>query len=113
MAETKALDLLKSSNVTTALCGAGLSSDSGIPTFRGKDGYWRVGSKNYMPEELATYKSFCKMPEILFKWYEERRNFCRNAKPNPGHLALVELEQYYFTKQKGIRDDNTKCRWAK
>ncbi len=45
------------------LTGAGISAESGIPTFRGKEGYWRVGSHNYQPEEMATWRAFQQMPD--------------------------------------------------
>ncbi len=74
------------------LTGAGISAESGIPTFRGPEGYWRVGSVNYRPEELATNAAFQRMPLELWGWYLHRRSACRHAQPNPAHLALVELE---------------------
>lgn len=74
------------------LVGAGLSAESGIPTFRGEDGFWRVGSKNYQPEEIGTYRMFCLNAEEVWKWFLFRKTICRRAKPNKGHLALVEIE---------------------
>ncbi len=75
------------------MTGAGISAESGIPTFRGKEGYWTVGSRNYHPQELATAAAFSRMPEEVWRWYLFRRSVCRNAEPNPGHRALVRLEQ--------------------
>jgi NAD-dependent deacetylase len=75
------------------LTGAGVSAESGIPTFRGPEGYWRVGSVNYRAEDLATYEAFSRMPEDVWAWYLYRRGVCRAARPNAAHLALVELEQ--------------------
>lgn len=75
------------------LTGAGISAESGIPTFRGPEGYWRVGSTNYRPEELATYAAFRRMPEEVWAWYLYRRGVCRAARPNAAHLALVEAER--------------------
>jgi NAD-dependent deacetylase len=75
------------------LTGAGISAESGIPTFRGADGFWTVGSENYRPQELATWEKFNEMPEELWKWYQYRWGICTKAKPNPGHYALVELEK--------------------
>ena len=77
------------------LAGAGISAESGIPTFRGKEGYWRVGSKNYHPQELATRAAFMRMPDEVWRWYLYRRTVCRDAAPNPGHLALVDLERTF------------------
>ncbi len=81
------------SNHITLLTGAGVSAESGIPTFRGSEGYWTIGSKNYQPQEIATYAMFSKMPYEVWKWYLYRLGVCRSAKPNPGHLAIVEIEQ--------------------
>lgn len=71
------------------LTGAGISAESGVPTFRGKDGYWRVGSKNYHAQELATLAAFQRMPEHVWAWYLERRRVCRSAAPNAAHGALA------------------------
>jgi NAD-dependent deacetylase len=74
-----------------ALTGAGVSAESGIPTFRGKEGYWTVGAREYHPQELATHAAFRAMPWEVWAWYLYRRSVCRNAQPNPGHHALVRL----------------------
>jgi len=74
------------------LTGAGISAESRIPTFRGKDGYWTVGSKEYHPQEMATRSMFSLQPEEVWSWYLYRRTICRSAKPNPGHLAIVKFE---------------------
>jgi NAD-dependent deacetylase len=76
-----------------ALTGAGISAESGIPTFRGKEGYWRVGSRNHMPQEMATHAMFTIQPEEVWRWYLYRFGVVRHAAPNPGHEALVRLEQ--------------------
>ena len=73
--------------------GAGVSAESGIPTFRGAEGYWTVGSRVYHPQELATHAAFRRMPEEIWRWYLYRLGVCRAAAPNPGHVALVELER--------------------
>lgn len=73
--------------------GAGVSAESGIPTFRGAEGYWTVGSRVYHPQELATHAAFRRMPEEVWRWYLYRLGVCRAAAPNPGHRALVELER--------------------
>jgi NAD-dependent deacetylase len=77
----------------TVLTGAGISAESGIPTFRGPEGYWTIGSKEYHPQEMATYAMFTEHPDEIWKWYLYRLSVCGNAKPNQGHLALVEMEQ--------------------
>lgn len=73
--------------------GAGVSAESGIPTFRGAEGYWTVGSRVYQPQELATQEAFRRMPEEVWRWYLYRLGVCRAAAPNAGHVALVELER--------------------
>jgi NAD-dependent deacetylase len=69
------------------LTGAGVSAESGIPTFRGKDGYWR----NLDPMKLATPEAFEKNPELVWEWYRERRQRIRSAQPNAAHEAIVKL----------------------
>jgi NAD-dependent deacetylase len=70
--------------------GAGISQESGIPTFRGNDGLWR----KYDVMKLATIDAFYENPKIVWEWYEERRKNILAAKPNPGHLAMAELEKH-------------------
>ncbi|MGE0321201.1 MAG: NAD-dependent deacetylase [Polyangiaceae bacterium] len=75
------------------LTGAGISQESGIPTFRGAEGYWRVGSKNYHPMELATHAAYSQLREEVWGWYLYRRAVCASAEPNVAHRAIAELEQ--------------------
>ncbi len=70
------------------LTGAGISAESGVPTFRGAGGLW----KNYKPEELATPEAFARDPRLVWEWYNWRREAIKQAKPNAGHAALVRLE---------------------
>ena len=79
----------------TVLTGAGISAESGIPTFRGPEGYWTVGSKEYHPQEMATYRMFTIQPDEVWKWYLYRIEVCRKAEPNPGHLAIAEMERLF------------------
>jgi len=72
------------------LTGAGVSAESGIPTFRGKDGYWR----NLNPAKLATPEAFAKDPGLVWEWYRERRQRIRSAQPNPAHAAIAKLAQH-------------------
>jgi NAD-dependent protein deacetylase/lipoamidase len=69
------------------LTGAGVSAESGIPTFRGKSGYWR----NLDPMKLATPEAFEKNPELVWEWYRERRQRIRSAQPNAAHEAIARL----------------------
>lgn len=82
----------KSNQFVTVLTGAGISAESGIPTFRGPEGYWTVGSHVYQPQEMATQQMFRQQPDAVWAWYLYRRSICRQAKPNSGHLALASLE---------------------
>ena len=72
------------------LTGAGVSAESGIPTFRGKNGYWR----NLDPAKLATPEAFARDPKLVWEWYCERRQRIRNAQPNAAHQAIAKLAQH-------------------
>lgn len=79
----------------TFLVGAGLSAESGIPTFRGADGYWTVGSVNYRAEEVATKRMFDIAYDEVWKWYLYRKSVTASAEPNSGHFALAEIERMF------------------
>jgi NAD-dependent deacetylase len=70
------------------LTGAGISAESGIPTFRGAAGLWR----EYKPEDLATPEAFARDPKLVWEWYDWRRGIVAKAVPNAAHKALVQLE---------------------
>ena len=72
------------------LTGAGVSAESGIPTFRGKDGYWR----KLDPTKLATADAFARDPQLVWDWYGERRRRIRNARPNAAHEAIARLAHH-------------------
>lgn len=75
------------------LTGAGISAASGIPTFRGKEGYWVAGSRHYHPMELATRRAFLQEPGHVWSWYLHRWGVCRAAQPNAAHRAVVQCEE--------------------
>lgn len=83
-----ARDWVWAASSVAVLTGAGISAESGVPTFRGADSSWR----QYKPEELATAEAFSRDPKFVWEWYEWRRALIAQANPNPGHYALVELE---------------------
>jgi NAD-dependent deacetylase len=82
---------LEQATTVAALTGAGISAESGVPTFRGEQGLW----KNYKPEELANFDSFIKNPKLVWQWYNFRKNLIRQVQPNPGHHALVKMETLF------------------
>ncbi|MCX7999371.1 MAG: NAD-dependent protein deacylase, partial [Leptospiraceae bacterium] len=91
MFSEKLLDKIRNSNKVAVITGAGVSAESGIPTFRGAGGYWR----NYKAEELATPEAFAKNPKLVWEWYDMRRKVCLNAQPNPAHNVIAEMESFY------------------
>ena len=86
-------EAVQSGEGITLLTGAGISAESGIPTFRGPEGYWTVGSRNYQPHEIATRAMFQHNPREVWKWYLYRRGICQKAQPNPGHCASAKMEK--------------------
>ncbi len=72
----------------TVLTGAGVSAESGVPTFRGAEGLWR----NFRPEELATPQAFANDPKLVWDWYDWRRGLIAPLNPNPGHVAIAKME---------------------
>jgi NAD-dependent deacetylase len=85
------IDQLKSARHIAVLTGAGTSAESNIPTFReAQTGLWA----KYNPEDLATPQAFRRNPKLVWDWYAWRRELVSQANPNPGHLALAELEHH-------------------
>ena len=92
------------------ITGAGVSAESGIPTFRGKDGYWR----NLDPAKLATPEAFANDPELVWEWYRQRRQRIRNAEPNAGHQAIVKLAtraREFLLVTQNVDDLHLRARW--
>lgn len=88
----QAADAIHNANKIAILTGAGVSKESGVPTFRDAlDGLW----SKYNPEELATPTAFKANPKLVWDWYQFRRDLVSDAKPNPGHVALAEIEKRY------------------
>jgi len=83
-------DHIKDIKKIVFVTGAGISQESGIPTFRGKDGLWR----NYDVMKLATIDAFYDNPKLVWEWYNERRHNIFAAQPNLGHKAIAELEKF-------------------
>lgn len=82
-------EAMAAADSVAVLTGAGISAESGVPTFRGSGGLWR----NYSPQELATPQAFARDPRLVWEWYDWRRGIIARAQPNPGHRALAELER--------------------
>ena len=82
------IERLGRSSRLVVLTGSGVSSESGIPTFRGDEGLWR----QHRPEDLATWEAFERDPELVWSWYDYRRRIIADAEPNKGHTAIARLE---------------------
>lgn len=82
------LDRVRSLAVLT---GAGISAESGVPTFRGHGGLWR----NYRPEDLATPRAFRRDHKLVWEWYDWRRALIGDCRPNAAHDTLAEMESYF------------------
>jgi NAD-dependent deacetylase len=80
---------LEQSDSIVALTGAGISAESGVPTFRGSGGLWR----DFRPDQLATAQAFVRDSRLVWEWYDWRRGIIHKAQPNTGHLALAALER--------------------
>jgi NAD-dependent deacetylase len=90
MKETQLIEALRTAKHIAVLTGAGISAESGVPTFReAQTGLWA----QYDPQQLATPQAFRRDPKLVWEWYAWRRELVSRAEPNPGHLALAELER--------------------
>jgi len=81
---------LASAKAVVAFTGAGVSAESGVPTFRGADGIW----SKLKPEELANMNAFMKNPSLVWEWYAHRKKIMSTIEPNAGHRALVQMERF-------------------
>ncbi len=89
--EEKLINKINDSKNILFFTGAGISAESGIPTFRGKDGIWN----KLKPEELANFNAFIKNPDLVWEWYQYRRKIIEEKEPNAGHYAIKEFENYF------------------
>lgn len=85
------IEKLKAARSVVFFTGAGISAESGIPTFRGKDGIWN----KLKPEELANFDAFMRNPDLVWEWYNHRKKIIHESQPNPAHLAIAEMQNYF------------------
>jgi NAD-dependent deacetylase len=83
--------LLTTAGRIVVFTGAGISAESGVPTFRGEEGLW----KRFKPEELANVDAFLKNPDLVWQWYCHRRDVIASVRPNPGHAAIAAMDDRY------------------
>ena len=89
--DDKTKQILKKAKSIVFFTGAGISAESGIPTFRGKDGIWN----KLKPEELANFNAFLKNPKLVWEWYQHRKEIIHKCQPNPAHKIIAELQNKY------------------
>ena len=85
------LEKLESAQNIVFFTGAGISAESGVPTFRGKEGIWN----KLKPEELANFDAFLRNTDMVWEWYQHRRKIVREAQPNHAHSAIAEFQKFY------------------
>ena len=85
------LQSLAQARNVVAFTGAGISAESGVPTFRGPEGIW----SKFKPEELASMDAFMRNPALVWEWYAHRRTVIAAVQPNPGHVALARMERLF------------------
>jgi len=89
--EPEFINKLKEASSLVFFTGAGISAESGIPTFRGKEGLW----KKFRPEELANFNAFISNPETVWEWYNHRKKIIHESQPNEGHLTIAQMQKYF------------------
>ncbi len=85
------IEILKGAERVVILTGAGISAESGVPTFRGQDGLW----KTYRAEDLATPTAFSHNPQLVWEWYDWRRGLICSKEPNSGHKVIARWEKFF------------------
>ncbi|MFC2103468.1 NAD-dependent deacetylase [Bacteroidota bacterium] len=85
------IEKLKKSSSIVFFTGAGISAESGIPTFRGKGGIWN----KLKPEELANFDAFMRNPEMVWEWYNHRKKIIHDSQPNAAHLTISEMQNHF------------------
>lgn len=89
--DAELVDIAATARRVAVITGAGISSESGIPTFRGEGGLWR----NFRAEDLATPAAFERDPKLVWEWYDWRREVCAEAAPNAAHGVVAAMEGFY------------------
>jgi len=85
------INRLQEADSVVFFTGAGISAESGIPTFRGKDGIWN----KLKPEELANFNAFLRNPEMVWEWYSHRKQIIHEARPNHAHIAISKMQDLF------------------
>jgi len=85
------IDRLRQARKVVISTGAGVSAESGVPTFRGIGGIW----SKMNPEELASVDGFMRNPQLVWEWYQYRRDLMDKVAPNPGHYAIARFEKRF------------------
>lgn len=85
------LEKISSAETVVFFTGAGVSAESGIPTFRGENGIWN----KLKPEELANFDSFLRNPEMVWEWYKHRKQIVHESKPNPAHKTISDFQNIF------------------
>jgi len=89
--DDKLIENLKNARSVVFFTGAGISAESGISTFRGKNGIWN----KLKPEELANFNAFMKNPDMVWEWYNHRKKIIHESEPNPAHLTIAEMQKHF------------------